>query len=96
MELITPLLALVPTSVLLAGSIGLFVRRRTVCTFVQLLGAACLIVVVFTHISESLHLFPWMRWGLEDSPGHYLDLVSAILGLTLFPAGYLAHALRSN
>jgi len=37
-----------------------------------------------------------MRWGLEDSPGHYLDLVSAILGLTLFPAGYLAHALRSN
>jgi hypothetical protein len=26
-----------------------------------------------------------MRWGLEHSIGHYLDLSGAVLGLTLFP-----------
>ena len=31
--------------------------------------------------------------GLEHSAGHYLDLWSAVLGLTLFPVGYLFHAL---
>jgi len=31
-----------------------------------------------------------MRWGLQDSVGHYLDLYSCVLGLTLFAAGYIA------
>ena len=34
-----------------------------------------------------------MHWGLEHSAGHYVDLVGAVLGLTLFPAGYFLHAL---
>jgi hypothetical protein len=34
-----------------------------------------------------------MRWGAADSIGHYVDLASAILGLCLFPIGYLFHAL---
>jgi hypothetical protein len=34
-----------------------------------------------------------MHWGLEDSVGHYLDLWSAIVGFTLFPAGYLFQAI---
>ena len=46
-------------------------------------------LVVLTHLCEALHLFPWMRWGSEHSIGHYLDLWSAVLGLTLFPIGYL-------
>jgi hypothetical protein len=54
------------------------------------------VVVVFTHVSEALHLFPWMHWGLEHSIGHYLDFFSAVLGLTLFPIGYLLHALRAK
>ncbi len=49
--------------------------------------------LALTHVSEALHLFPWMHWGLEDSFGHYLDLSSAVLGLTLFPTGYLLDAL---
>src|SRR5947199_9180426 len=76
------------------GSLVLFFRRKTVCSFLQLLGAGCLVVVVLTHVSEALHLFPWMHWGLEHSAGHYLDLWSAIIGLTLFPVGYLFHALN--
>ena len=52
--------------------------------------------VVLTHVSEALRLFPWMQWGLEDSDGHYLDFWSAVLGLTLFPVGYLLHALTKR
>ena len=50
-------------------------------------------MVVLTHVSEALQLFPWMHWGGEHSVGHYLDFTSAVLGLTLFPLGYLFHAI---
>jgi len=88
------LVAMVPAGMLLSGSVVLFIRGKTVCSSLQLLGAACLVVVVLTHVSEALRLFPWMHWGLKHSPGHYLDLWNAILGLTLFPIGYLLHALN--
>jgi hypothetical protein len=65
--------ALVPTCVLFSGSAVLFFRGKTLCSFLQLLGAACLVVVVLTHICEALHLCPWMQWGSEHSLGHYLD-----------------------
>ncbi|MGB8769275.1 MAG: hypothetical protein WCC92_06655 [Candidatus Korobacteraceae bacterium] len=51
-----------------------------------ILGIAFLIVVVLTHVAEHQHLFPEMGWGLPDSPGHYLDLGSAILGVALLLA----------
>jgi hypothetical protein len=35
-----------------------------------------------------------MHWGREHSVGHYLDLTSAVLGLTLFPLGYLFYAIK--
>ena len=91
--LLKALLALVPACMLFSGSVVLFFRAKNVSSCLQLLGAACLVVVVLAHISEALHLFPWMQWGLEDSVGHYLDLWSAVLGLTLFPVGYLFHTL---
>jgi hypothetical protein len=53
-------------------------------------GAFCLIIVVFTHVAEAFSLFPRMGWGLPNSAGHYVDLVSAAAGLTLLPTGYLA------
>jgi len=90
------LAALVPVCMLFAGSAVLFSRGKTVCSFLQLLGAGCLVMVVLAHVSETLRLFPWMHWGLEHSAGHYLDLGSAVLGLTLFPIGYLFHALRTE
>jgi hypothetical protein len=34
-----------------------------------------------------------MHWGLEHSVGHYIDLLAAIGGLSLFPIGYLLGAL---
>jgi hypothetical protein len=90
------LAALVPVCMLFAGSAVLFSRGKTVYSFLRLLGSGCLVMVVLTHVSETLRLFPWMHWGLEHSAGHYLDLGSAVLGLTLFPVGYLLHALRSD
>jgi hypothetical protein len=94
--LLKALIALVPAGMLFAGSLLLFFREKTVCSLLQLLGGGCLVVVVLTHVSEALHLFPWMQWGLENSAGHYLDLWSAVLGLTLLPAGYLFHALTKG
>jgi hypothetical protein len=91
--LLKALAALLPTSLLFSGSAVFFFKRKTVHAFLELIGASCLVLVVLTHISEALHLFPWMHWGVEDSAGHYLDLSSIVLGLTLFPTGYLLHAL---
>ena len=71
--------AFVPASMLLSGSIVLFLRGKTVSSFLQLLGAGCLVTVVLTHVCEALRLFPWMDWGLEHSVGHYLDLWSAVV-----------------
>ena len=92
----TALVALVPAGILFVGSVFLFLRKKTVSSFLQTLGAGCLVVVVLAHICEALHLFPWMQWGSEHSVGHYLDLASAVLGLTLFPVGYLLHALTKR
>jgi hypothetical protein len=87
--LVRALVALVPTCLLLAGSVVVCLRGRTVWSLLQLLGAGCLVVVVLTHVCEALHLFPWMGWGDEHSVGHYLDLSSVVLGVTLLPVGYL-------
>jgi hypothetical protein len=94
--LLKALVALVPASMLFSGSTILLFKRKTVFSFLQFLGAGCLIVVVLTHVSEALQLFSWMHWGLKHSVGHYLDLSSAVLGLMLFPVGYLLHALTTR
>jgi hypothetical protein len=86
------LVALVPACMLVSGAVVLFLRGKTVSSFLQLLGSGCLVMVVLTHVCEALRLFPSMHWGLEHSAGHYLDFGSAFLGLTLFPTGYLLHA----
>ena len=83
----------IPACVLFSGSVILFFKGKNVFSLLQLIGAGCLMVVVLTHVSEELHLLPWMRWGLQHSVGHYIDFSSAVLGLTLFPVGYLLDSL---
>ena len=53
-------------------------------------------VVVLTHLCEALDLFTWVQCGLPDSAGHYLDLVSAVFCLVLFPIGYLWQAITTR
>ena len=91
--LLRALMALLPVCALLAGSVVFFVKRKAAASWLQVLGAGCLLIVVLSHLCEALHLLQGMRWGLQQSVGHYLDLSSAILGLTLFPVGYLISAL---
>jgi len=62
----------------------------TVGRCLLLLGFVCLTIMVFTHVAEGLHLVPGMGWGLPDSPGHYLDFASALLGCTLVIAGMIS------
>lgn len=91
--LLKALVALAPMLMLFSGAVSLYVRTKTANSLVQVIGAGCLVVVVLTHVCEALNLFPSMRWGAEDSIGHYIDFSSVVLGLLLFPVGYLFHAL---
>jgi hypothetical protein len=79
-----------------SGSVVSFLKGKTMGCFLQLVGAGYLVVVVLTHLAEALHLLAWMHWGDEHSVGHYLDFWSAVVGLTLFPTGYLLSALRKR
>jgi hypothetical protein len=63
-------------------------RRRAARQTLIGIGAVCLIVVVLTHVAERFDIFPAMGWGLPHSPGHYLDLASAILSCVLIPLGF--------
>jgi len=85
--------ALLPVSLLLIGSVIMWLRGKTLFQFMQLFGAGCLVVVVLTHLCEALRLFPTMHWGRQHSAGHYVDLAAAVLGVGLFPLGYLLQAL---
>jgi len=85
--------ALIPACVLFAGSAIIFPRRKTMSSFFQLLGAAALVVVVVAHVLEALRVWPQIGWGSQNSVGYYLDLLCAILGITLFSLGYLIHAM---
>jgi succinate dehydrogenase/fumarate reductase cytochrome b subunit len=93
--LLKALVLLGPTGWLFSCSFALF-KRNVPWSALQLVGATCLVIVVLTHVCEAVCLFPWMRWGAEHSAGHYLDLSSAVLGLTLFPAGYLIRVIMKR
>ena len=84
---------LFPTCMVFVGSAIIFSRKKSIVTFLQVVGAGALVAVVLAHVCEALHLFPWMEWGCENSVGHYLDLFAAVLGLTFFPIGFLLNAL---
>ncbi len=86
--LLRALLLLVPASALFVASLILFARSKNTGSFLQLMGAGCFVLVVLIHVCEGLGLLPWMQWGRPHSMGHYLDLVSAVLAVTLSPIGY--------
>ena len=74
------LIAFLPASMLFSDSAVFFFRGKSRSALLQLIGAACLMIVVLTHVCEALHLLPWMHWGSEHSIGHYLDFCGAVLG----------------
>jgi amino acid permease len=89
---LNPFVALIPACLLFAGAAIIWLRRKSTSSIFQLLGAAALVVVVLAHVFEALRVFPRMGWGSRNSVGHYLDLLCAIVSVTLFSLGYLIHA----
>ena len=60
----------------------------TVGRYLLLLGFVCLVIVVLTHVAETLHVLPRMGWGLPDSPGEgplltILLAIALIIGTTV-------------
>jgi len=68
---------------------GRALTHKTISAVLQLVGATCIVVVVLTHFAEALHLLPAMRWGEPDGVGHYVDLFSAVLGVTITAIAYV-------
>jgi hypothetical protein len=52
-------------------------------------GAGALAMLGVTHLCEGLQILPWMQWGIEGGPGHYVNLASLAIGVTLLPLGYV-------
>jgi hypothetical protein len=85
---------LILVGVLCASSTLAHRKKRTWSSAFQLAGACFLLVVVAIHICEALHLLPWMNRGAANSAGHYLDLVSAIAGVTLLLFALLLRVIK--
>ena len=91
--LLKALAALAPICMLLVGAKSCLLERSELRLPCNCSVPQGMMMVLLTHLCETFQLFPWMHWGKENSIGHYLDLSSAILAVTLFPFGYLLHAL---
>jgi hypothetical protein len=63
--------------------------RRNAIRVLGSAGFVCLLIMVLTHVAEAWRVLPGMGWGLPNSPGHYLDLFSAISGVVLLLAAYV-------
>jgi len=51
------LVALVPAGILFVGAVLLFLREKILGSFLQLLGAGCLVVVVLAHSPKHFTCF---------------------------------------
>jgi hypothetical protein len=66
-----------------------FLRTRATASLLELNGAVGLAMLGVTHLCEGLQILPWMRWGIGGGPGHYVNLASLAIGVTLLPLGYV-------
>jgi len=83
----------IPVLMALWASTLAFAKEKTLTALVQLTGALCLLLVIFAHTSEAVGFLPSMGWGQPNTAGHYIDLASAIIGVTLLTVGYLLRRL---
>lgn len=89
--LIKALIALIAVCLLFYWSKKTLSKKKNLSSRLLVIGSAFLIIVPIVHIFEVTRLFAFMGWGNPHSFGHYLDLTSAVLGLTLFPFGLILH-----
>jgi len=94
--LVRALVALLPALALFVASVVVAKRETSIGACLQLLGAGFLMIVVIAHFCEAFGLLTWMNWGRQHSIGHYINLVSAILGVTLVLVGYVMRRSRKD
>lgn len=68
---------------------GIYRRRGTVRSLLQLIAIPWLVIVAIAHVCEAFGIFPVMGWGRAHSLGHYMDLVAAATGLSLVFGSFL-------
>jgi len=83
------LLALAAACVFLGVSVILFLTRRGFASALQALGIGCFAVMALTHVFEAFSILPSLGWGRPHSVGHLIDLVAALLGVTLVTTSFL-------
>jgi hypothetical protein len=83
------ILALAATSTLLAGLAIRYRRRGTIGVLLQLLGAACFVVVALAHVFEAFAIVSALGWGQLRSIGHYIDFGATVLGVTFLVVGVI-------
>jgi hypothetical protein len=67
----------IPVFALLCGSVLLFAKGKNIWSFLQVVGAGCLVIVALTHICEALGLFAWMHWS--SNPALAITSISGVL-----------------
>jgi hypothetical protein len=83
------LLGLAAACVFIAVSAALFLTRRNLGSRLQALGIGCFGVMALTHVFEAFSIAPTFGWGRPRSFGHFIDLVAAVLGVTLVVTSFL-------
>ena len=81
------LLALAAACVFLGVFVALFLTRRG--SRLQALGIGCFGVMALTHVFEEFSFLPELGWGQPQSVGHFIDLVTAVLGVALVTTSFL-------
>jgi|SRR5882762_6787934 len=83
------LLALAAACVFLGTSVILLLTRRGFVSTLQALGLGCFAVMALTHVFKAFSILPALGWGHPHSVGHLIDLVAALLGVTLVMTSFL-------
>ena len=83
------LLALVAAGVFFGVCVALLWTRRSVSSTLRASGIGCFGVMALTHVFENFSILHELGWGRPHSVGHFVDLVAALLGVTLVIASFL-------
>ena len=90
------LLALAAACVFLSASVALLWTRGGFVSVLLALGLGCFSVMALTHVFAAFSILPQLGWGQPHSVGHLIDLVAALLGVTLVATSFLVRSVRQD
>jgi|SRR5580658_10493842 hypothetical protein len=90
------LLALGASCAFLCVSAARLWTRRGFGSTLQALGLACFAFMALTHVFEAFSIFPSLGWGQPRTLGHFIDLVAALLGITLVATSFVILYVRQS